>query len=69
MGIRLSKNKEKKEINIRNFSSLTIPKEHELLKMATYNINIHNTININTKLDEIVSYILGKYKSKENDII
>ncbi len=69
MGIRLSKNKEKKEINIHNFSRLTIPKEYELLKMATYNINIHNTININTKLDEIVSYILGKYKSKETDII
>ena len=51
MGIRLSKNKEKKEINIRNFSSLTIPKEYELLKMATYNINIHNIINIYTKLD------------------
>jgi hypothetical protein len=69
MGAYLSKKREKKEINIHNFNRLIIPKEYELIKISTYNINIRNTVNLNSKTDEIISYILGKYKSKEIDIM
>lgn len=62
-------NKHKKKFKIMDFDKVIIPKEYELIKISSHNVNIRNSVNITNKIREIVSYIVGLFKNKENDII
>ena len=66
MGISISK--KNKTIQINDFNMVTIPKGYELIKLATFNINIRNTVNISNKIKEILIFIKSSFKNKDIDI-
>lgn len=61
--------KDKEMITINNFDKVNIPKEYELVKISTYNVNIRNTVNLSNKVDSIINYINESFKNKDTDII
>lgn len=68
MGINTSKiNKDK--LIIVDYNKVKLPKNYNLLKLSSYNVDINNSINISDKIKEIFSYIHDQYKNKGNDII
>lgn len=70
MGSKFSKKIIKAEnIKINDYSKVKIPKEYTLLKVATYNVSLSNTINLGQKIKEIFKYIISKFNNKEIDII
>jgi len=68
MGNKSSK-KKSKDIKIYDFSKVDIPKEYVLIKIATFNINLKNGINLIMRVKDIISYIISSFKNKEIDII
>jgi len=68
MGSVFSKKKKKKNI-ITDFTKLTIPSDFKLIKIATYNINLKNTANIDNKIRDIIFYLDTNNKNKSHDII
>ncbi len=58
-----------KNITINDFSKVTIPKGYEVIKLATYNVNIKKAINLSHRIEEIISYLSSSYKNKEIDIL
>lgn len=58
-----------KSININDYSDISVPKEYQLLKLVSYNLNISNTINSDVLIKKIVSFVAEIYKGKANDII
>lgn len=70
MGSNFSKKSVKiKNIKINDYSKVKIPKEYTLLKLASYNISLTNTINLNQKIKDVISYIFSKFNNKEIDVI
>lgn len=68
MGNKVNKRREDK-LKINDYNLVKIPKEYELLKIASYNINIRTTANISNRVKEIVSYIVTPFRNKHLDII
>lgn len=66
MGISASLNK---DVKISDYEKVKIPKEYTLIKLGSYNANLHNTMNTDNKIKEIISYIISNYKHKSLDII
>ena len=66
MGSSISKNK---RLQITNYEKVDIPNESVLLKIATYNIDLKNTINLSNNIKNILTYIIEPYKGKHHDII
>lgn len=65
-----AKNKKKiKKIKIDNYSKVKIPQEYTLVKMASYNISLNNSVNLDKKIKEIISYITSNFNNKTIDII
>lgn len=46
-----------------------LPKGYMLIKIATYNVNLKNSINIDMRVKDIVSYIVSAYKNKTIDVL
>ena len=57
------------KLKYQDFTKVTIPKEYELIKIATFNVNLRNTINLSNKIREIISYIDTANKNKPIDVI
>src|SRR3989304_712697 len=68
MGITSSKTINKK-IKINDFNLLTIPEDYELIKIGTFKVNLKNTVNLENKVNEIVSYLFSDHKNKKLDIL
>ena len=66
MGGAISK---KQEIKINDYNKVKIPKDYSLIKIGSYNVNLRNTINLDTKIKEIISYITSENKNKSLDIV
>ncbi len=67
---KLLKNSQKnKKIKINDYSKVKIPKEYTLVKMASYNISLNNSVNLDKKIKEIISYIISDFNNKPIDII
>lgn len=66
MGRKLTKDK---EIKINNYAKVKIPKNFKLIKISSFNVDLRNTINLNNKINAIISYISSNYKNKLIDII
>jgi hypothetical protein len=64
-----SKSKNNKIIQVNDFTKVKIPNGFELIKLATFNINIRNTVNISNKVREIITFITSSFKNKEIDIL
>jgi len=59
----------KKEIVITDYSKVKIPKDFVLIKIGSHNVNLRNTINLDNKIKEIITYITNNYKNKTLDIV
>lgn len=46
-----------------------LPKGFMLLKTATYNVNLKNSINIDMRVKDIIGYIVSAYKNKTIDVL
>lgn len=69
MGNKASKRTIPISLSITDYEKLKIPKEYRLLKIASYNINIRNTINLNNKIDRVVRYLTSNTKNKPIDVL
>lgn len=65
MGIKMSK----KDIVITDYLKVKIPKDFALIKIGSYNVNLRNTINLDNKIKEIITYMANNYKNKTLDIV
>jgi hypothetical protein len=54
---------------INDYTKVKIPNNCSLIKLGSYNVNLRNTINVNTKIKDIMAYIECNHKSKVLDII
>lgn len=59
----------KQDIKISDYEKVKIPKEFVLIKLGSYNVNLHNTMNTDNRIKEIISYMTSNYKRKPLDII
>lgn len=66
MGIKHSKNNIQ---NVTDYSIVTVPKNYTLLKIISYCIDLKTSANIDLKIADIISYIMGSIKNKKADII
>ena len=66
MGLKTSKHTRK---CINDYTKVTVPPNYIIIKIASYNINIKNTINLSNKIKNILIYIVSTFKEKTNDII
>jgi hypothetical protein len=57
------------DINIEDYSKVKIPKDCTMIKLGSLDVNLKNTINLDYKIKEIVSYITNNEKKKQLDII
>ena len=70
MGSLLSRMKNKNtNVQIKDYNKVIVPKGYKIMKIATHNINLRNTINIQTKISNITSFLLSEFKNKDIDII
>ena len=63
------KSSKKSDVAINDYSKVKIPKDYLLIKIGSYNVNLRNTINLDTKIKDIISYITSNHKNKTLDII
>lgn len=56
-------------IKINDFSIVKIPDNFQLIKIISYNINIKSTINLDQRINEVITYIFSGNKNKFADII
>ncbi|ARF09507.1 hypothetical protein Indivirus_1_130 [Indivirus ILV1] len=68
MCFRLSKNK-KTKIKIDDYSKIKIPKDYTMVKISSYNISLNNSVNLDRKIKEIISYIISNFNNKSIDIL
>lgn len=66
MGLKTSKHAQK---CITDYTKVTVPPNYTIIKIASYNINIKNTINLSNKIKNILIYIVSAFKAKDSDII
>lgn len=66
MGVKHSKSNIQ---NVTDYSIVTIPKNYTLLKIISYCIDLKTSANIDLKIIDIISYIMGNIKNKKADII
>lgn len=66
MGTSASKSHKNK---ISDFTLVKIPEDYGMLKIASYNVNLRNTVNIDLKIKEIISYLNSSHKNKSLDVI
>jgi len=59
----------RQDIKISDYEKIKIPKEYVLIKLGSYNVNLHNTMNTDNKIKEIISYMTSNFKHKTLDII
>ncbi len=57
------------DIKIHDFNMVNIPNGYTLIKIATYNINIRNTVNLSNRVRDIIDYLTSSYKNKSIDIL
>lgn len=57
------------DVKISDYEKVKIPKEYTLIKVGSYNVNLHNTINMDNKIKEIISYLTSNYKKKSLDVV
>jgi len=69
MGQTLLKLHREKHAEIHSFNDVTVPDGYSMIKLATYNINLKNSINLKYKVNKIIEYINSSYKDKKIDII
>jgi hypothetical protein len=67
MGIPSSSSKQ--DMKISDYEKVKIPKEYSLIKLGSCNVNLHNTMNVDSKIKEIILYITSNHKNKSLDII
>lgn len=67
MGIKSSKTA--KTVKINDFSMVKIPDDYALIKISSYNVNLRNSVNLDVRVKEIITYISSNYKNKQLDII
>ena len=68
MGNSVSTNS-KKKIKIHDYNKVHVGNNFGLLKIASYNVDIWNTINLNENIKKIIKYVFGKIKNKHIDIL
>lgn len=68
MGNKPTKSKDN-PIEILDYSMVKIPTNYKLIKLASYDINLKNTINLDLKIKEIINYTISKNKNLEIDIL
>lgn len=64
-----SKTSKELDIVINDYTKVKIPDNCSLVKLGSYNVNLRNTINLNTKIKDTMAYIENNYKNKVLDII
>lgn len=71
MGNFLPKNKKKDKgrLVIDDVTKIHLAPGYMLLKIASYNINLKNSINIDSKVKDIIGYIVSNHKNKRIDIL
>lgn len=69
MGLKHSKSSNKNKKNIYDYSIVNIPPDTKLIKIISYNLNLKNSINVDQKIKEVISYLDTTYKNKSIDII
>lgn len=69
MGPVLSKIKKNNGTEIHSFNDVDIPKDYSMIKIATYNVNLKNSINLKFRIRRILDFINSSYKDKQIDIL
>lgn len=59
----------KEDVKINDFSLVKIPKDFKLIKMVTYNANLRNSVNIDLKIKQLITYLISQHKNIPIDII
>ncbi|QKF94109.1 endonuclease/exonuclease/phosphatase superfamily protein [Fadolivirus algeromassiliense] len=59
----------KGDIKINDFSLVKIPKDCKLIKIATYNANLRNSVNSDLKIKQLITYLISEHKNIPIDII
>ncbi len=57
------------KIIIKDYNKINIPHEYKLIKIATCNVNIKNTVNLSNKIKDIISYFTSDINKKTIDIL
>ena len=61
--------KKSQSIPIHDFNKVEIPRGYIKIKLATYNVDIKNTVNLSKRIEEIITYLFSTYKNKAIDIL
>ena len=69
MGSKTSKKNKNINLKIDDYTKLKLPKDYTLIKMASYNVDLSHTVNLDQKIKEIISYIISNFNNKVIDII
>ena len=65
----LSGNTSRRKSSISNLAKVDIPVDYKLIKIASYNVNLRKSITSDSKIKNIISYILNEDNMKEIDIL
>lgn len=69
MCLKLKKINKSRNFKLDDYSKVKIPKEFKMIKMASYNISLSNSVSIYEKIKETIDYIISNFNNKSIDIL